>query len=162
MQPEARYLIGVAGCGKSTYCDGLLKSHPEMNYHIVSSDTIIEANARAWNMTYFQAIMTMKEEDTHDRLLLPLMNAVKNKRNILIDRTNMGKWSRYFTMRYITDDYLRIGVVFNVSMDNIKFRLRRREFLTGKHIPESVVERMYKNFQFPDGREFHKIEMIYS
>ncbi len=96
------------------------------------------------------------------RLILPLKEAIAQKRNIIVDRTNMSAWSRYFTMRYITDEYKRVGVVFNVSMDTIKYRLRKREYFTDKHIPESVVERMYKSFRFPDGREFHNIEMIYS
>jgi len=162
MSPEIIYLIGVAACGKSTYCEKLLKSNPEKNFQIVSTDTIIEENARAWGMTYFQAIMSMSEENTHDRLILPLVEAIQNKRNIIVDRTNMNLRSRDFTMKYLTDDYIRNGVVFNVSMDNIRYRLRRREFKTGKHIPEIVVERMYKSFQFPYGREFHNIEMVYS
>lgn len=156
MKPEIIYLIGPPACGKSTLCQEYA------DYVTISTDHIIEENARKWNMTYFKAIMNMTEVNTHDRLLMPLIEAVRNKKNIIVDRTNMSFKDRVFTMQFVNNNYIRKGIVFNVHYDTLLFRLRRRELLTGKHIPTEVINRMNKNYQFPYGREFHEIKMIYS
>lgn len=159
MEPEIIYLIGPPASGKSTFCEKYVSGN---NYVIISTDNIIEENAKKWNMTYFQAIMSMKEENTHDRLLLPLIQAVTDHKNIIVDRTNMSFDSRLFTLRYISSSYKRKAVIFNVSTDTLRYRLQRREFFTGKHIPEVVINQMNRKFQFPYGREFNEIKMIYS
>ncbi len=159
MSPEIIYLIGPPACGKSTFCDNYISGK---DYVVISTDNIIEENAKKWNMTYFQAIMSMKEENTHDRLILPLMQAVVDHKNIIVDRTNMSYDSRLFTLRYINSTYKRKAIIFNVSADVLKYRLQRREYLTGKYIPEAVINQMNQKFQFPYGREFHEIKMIYS
>ncbi len=156
MKPEIIYLIGPPACGKSTLCQEYA------DYVTISTDHIIEENARNWNMTYFQAIMNMTEVNTHDRLLMPLIEAVKTKKNIIVDRTNMSFKDRVFTMQFVTTDYIRKAILFNVHYDTLLFRLRRRELLTGKHIPTEVINRMNRNYQFPYGREFDEIKMIYS
>lgn len=162
MNPEVRYLIGPPACGKSTYCEMLFKNNPDRNYVIISTDQIIEENMKLLNLSYMQTIMTVKEGPVNKKLIDKLTDAIDRKQNLLIDRTNLNQRARYFTMRHLTDDYYRIGVVFYVNEDTLKFRLRRREILTGKHIPEIVVERMKNEFHFPEGREFHKIELIYN
>ncbi len=155
--PEIIYLIGFPACGKSTFCNSLIKSHK-----IISTDNIIDEHSAKWNLKYFQTIMTIKEDVVNTRIVADLKSAVANNQDIIVDRTNLSYHARICTMRYITDRYKRIGVVFNVQQDILKFRLKRRECLTDKYIPEEVIDKMYKNFQFPYGREFHEIKMIYS
>lgn len=155
-------MIGPPACGKSTFYEKLLKEHPEKNYQLVSTDRIIEDHAKDNDLTYFQAIMDINEMKTHDILIGRLKQFTESNNNIIVDRTNLSFNARGFTMKYIPGHYIRTGIVFNVSLDNLRFRLKRREKLTDKHIPDSVIVNMHRSFQFPYGREFHNIQMIYS
>lgn len=160
--PEAIYLIGPPACGKSTFTENHSKKFQDKNYVVISSDNIIEQKAKEWNVKYFQAIMRMKQVETYDQLIKELNEAVLHKRNLIIDRTNLSYRERYLTMKHLPEYYKRIGIIFRVNYDTLRFRLKMREILTGKHIPDIVVERMFKNFEFPHGREFHDLQIIYS
>lgn len=160
--PEFVQLIGPPACGKSTFFENLKKQFPEKNYQLVSTDKIIDDFALENGLTYFQAIMTIKELTTNNKLINDLKKHLEGNHNIIVDRTNMSFAARGFTMKYVPEHYTRTGIVFNVSLDNLRFRLKRRERLIDKYIPDSVIVAMNKSFQFPYGREFHNIQMIYS
>lgn len=160
--PEIVYLIGPAASGKSTYQDKLIQNNPDKNYYIISSDKLIDEFAEEHGLDYWGAINRMNADDTIYKLVALIKKGVSQKRNIIIDRTNLTFEHRYLTMRFVNDSYTRIGVIFSISKDTLKYRLKRREVLTGKHVPDFIVDRMHDSFQFPNGREFHKLEFYHS
>lgn len=94
--PEIIYLIGPPGCGKSTYTENRIKNFSDKNYVNISSDNIIEEYMKIHNVSYNKAIMSMKQHITYNLLANNMMNAVNDKRNIIVDRTNLTIYGKIF------------------------------------------------------------------
>jgi tRNA uridine 5-carbamoylmethylation protein Kti12 len=159
-QPECIILIGLPGCGKSTWRAKHLAATTK-EYVCISSDDIIDQYAADNGVTYAQAIGVMIKKA--DKMVQERFRAaVAERKNIILDRTNLFKKSRNRYLSNLPKEYRRTAVVFDLD-DAIRVqRVKDREAATGKHIPDVVMADMRKNYEAPttvDG-EFHEIVRI--
>ncbi len=159
---EIIYLIGLPASGKSTFVEKALKDSQEKDFQIVSTDNIITDYAKRHNISYIQSIWRLQREHVDNILLNGLNDCLCQGKNVIVDRTNLSFEERYLTMRFVPKNYIRKAIIFNIQQDHLRTRLLKREQLTDKHIPDWVVERMRRSFQFPYGREFHEIQQIFN
>lgn len=156
-QPECIILIGLPGCGKSTWRAKHLAA-TQKEYVCISSDDIVDEYAANHGMTYSEAFQATV--DTADKMVRDRFRAaVAERKNIILDRTNMSKKSRNRFLSNVSKDYRRKAVVFDIDDAVRHERVVARAAATGKHIPYAVVVDMRKQFEEPttvDG-EFHEI-----
>lgn len=163
MRPEALFLIGVPGSGKSTF----RKHFP--NHVVISSDDILEESGKSFDEYIKTATKLMWEK---------FFEAVKEKKDIIIDRTNMSAKSRARFIQHLKgyqkfavdlapvvkssgdypDDYCNhlhdvLMEVVPKNVEEIQQRLIKREKETGKHISDDVLFRMLENYEEPSHDE---------
>ena len=82
-------LVGLPGVGKSTY----INNNKNPNVVVLSTDTIVEEMCVSQGITYTQGFKLFISEAT-SRFNKRLTNAIKNRSDIVIDRTNLTRASR--------------------------------------------------------------------
>lgn len=152
-QPVCIMMVGLPGSGKSTQAKLIRELHAENRVLVyASSDAYIEAKAVEENTTYNKA--WAKYIDHADRAFHKTINdAIANKHDILIDRTNVDAASRSkFTKKMTERGYKLIAIV--VECDPIEL-LERNEARkpSGRSIPEDVLASFAKRFQYPTTEE---------
>jgi tRNA uridine 5-carbamoylmethylation protein Kti12 len=159
MKPECILLVGPPGSGKSTY-----RNNFDEDFTIISSDDYIQAAADLKGTTY-DAVFKDEIDEASKKADADFKAAVKDYKNILIDRTNMTIKSRRKYLSQLSKDYIQTAIVFlapcmkeffdkdifvpiNPGIDfKYNERLLARE---GKRIPASVIYDMYRGFEMPD------------
>lgn len=142
---EIILMVGLPGCGKSTYIKRNLS-----NYYIISRDDLIEKYGvgenyrRKWN--YIHSSKERLEEV--DKILEKKINsAIKEKRNIVIDMTNLSKKGRRRILSKVRNkSYKKTAVLFSTSKEDSFKQAQQRK---GKEISLSVYDMMIKKFTFP-------------
>lgn len=152
-EPWVKVLIGAPGSGKSTWIKNNVGDIDD-NVVIISSDDLLEKWGKVRGLTYSEAFnhAEFRFKDIETEMFSILDNAVANKNNLVIDRTNMSKKSRNRILSHVSKDYTRIAIVFNVDRKELDRRLAQR---VGKHIPKNVVDGMLKSYEEPS--EFSKV-----
>jgi len=145
-EPSLMVLIGPPGCGKSSFSS----NYPD--YVVISSDNIIEQlPGKNYNAKWKSA--NMKEVEA--QMMKEFRQAVREKKNIIIDRTNMSKKSR---RRFLCNakGYFKKAVVFYTSHSVINSRniLRSQK---GKTVQSYIVDRFEKAFTYPLLDEFDEV-----
>jgi len=160
VQNEIIFLIGLPGSGKSTYISKIKQQHPEKNYVVLSTDDIIEREAQKLGLNYTQVFDTLDRDETNAEFFSNIKKAVEDKKNIIIDRTNISKETREEILNLISLDYKKIAIIFKVPEKELQKRLKNREDKTGKHIPPEVIQKMSDEFEQPDKKEFDEIKVL--
>ena len=150
-QPEIIVMVGLPGSGKSTWINSML-AKSDADYEIISSDNEIERLAAADGLDYNtgfdryigKATAIMKEK---------FREAVNTGKNIIQDQTNLSAKKRRSILSQVPDNYRKIAVVFNLTDDELKRRLSKREQEGGKSIPAHVMKNMARSFQPPTKAE---------
>ena len=147
---EVSILIGVPGCGKSTFSKELLKI--KRNCVILSSDEIRSnlSITKAKNTNYVFSIFFDK-----------LFKLLDEGKNIIIDSTNIERSNRIKLIKKIKDYKRDINVVgylfdtpYDIIMDRMKFRDRK--------VPDYIVKKYLSKFDFPLLSEgFDNIEFVH-
>jgi len=153
--PHCLFLVGLPLSGKST---SLLYNRNDV---VISFDDEIMrlSNGRTYNEIWNEPnIKEQAEKNMNHRL----MNAIKEKKNIVIDKTNLSAKSRRFVINQLTSDYLIKANVFLTSFEDITERNVFRNAEMGKFIPIGVIESMIKNFACPMGDEMDEIYFYYN
>lgn len=158
--PEFIMLIGVPGSGKSTYIKKLKADNPDKEYVVASTDDIISAWGEAEGLNYSQAFQKFDYKKAETIFKNQIKDAIKNRKNIIVDRTNLTPKSRAKTMANLPNDYKTIAVVFDVDEKELQQRLDTRAAETGKHIPDKVVDQMKASFTPPSKSEFDHIVRV--
>ena len=157
--PEFIMLVGIPASGKSTFTKQLLASHPEKNYAVLSTDDLLDDWAEAEGLTYPQAFQ--KYAGRAEKLFkIHLRQAINNKRNIIIDRTNLTPKSRGKLLRLLPGEYKTKAVVFDVEPNEVARRLDVRAKETGKVIPDNVIANMISSYVPPTKDEFDEIQIV--
>lgn len=154
--PTVHMLIGVPGVGKSTWTKNFLEGltfDGKNTYVIVSSDNIIQKYADDNGITYTEALKKMGS-DAMKQMMREAKAAIKEKKNIIWDQTNLTCNSRKQKLNLFTSDYEKIDVIFKTpDHEEHQRRLNR----PGKFIPEKLLEGMKKSYQAPVKWEgFHR------
>ena len=159
-RPFAIMLIGLPGCGKSTYVkkaqavlDGL-----GVTYTIVSSDDYIQAIADASGKTYNE-VFRDNVKDAERNVNATLQQAIKTDSSVIWDQTNLSAKIRSGRIKQFPKHYYKLAVVVRCNVDaEWNKRLTSRP---GKIIPPNVLESMSKNFELPTLEEgFDEIQEI--
>jgi len=142
-------LVGIPTSGKSTYVDKLLAMDYWENSVVLSTDYFIEFYAKKQNKTYNEVFDEYIKEATQ-MMEMNINYAIDNGKDIIWDQTNLTAGSRRKKLRRLPAQYHRGVIYFEVSLEEALERNNHRE---GKFIPESILKRMYHQFEIPTTSE---------
>lgn len=150
-------LAGIPCSGKSTYVEKLKKIPYWENAVVLSTDAYIEKQVQRLGRTYNQIFDDVIDDATREFELE--FNAAKNDgRDIIWDQTNLTVKTRRKKLSKLPSWYHRSAVYFEISLEEA---LKRNETREGKFIPESIIKRMYHQFEIPTMSEgFEYVEKI--
>ena len=141
--PEIKILIGATGSGKTTFAKYWIRTEP--NWMRVCRDD--------FRLMHFNhANLTFEEENRISDMIDGSIKALINKGvNVLIDATHCkAEYINGYIKKY--NDKATISFqVFDVNLNELKFRCKDRFEKTGKYIPVSVIEKYYKQLQHLKG-----------
>lgn len=151
-------LIGLPGSGKSFVAKKLSKN-PLRNTYIVSSDSIREEicenpNDQSHNTEVFQIL---KER---------VVSHLELFRNVIIDATNINRKNRLDIVHYIEKrivGFYDYNMIKYLVVATPYYQCQINNLKRDRQVPREVIERMYKNFEFPTITELYdeEIEIYY-
>jgi predicted kinase len=155
--PELVMLCGIPTSGKSTYVEKLKKLDYWKDAVVLSTDNYIEKQAQRCGLTYNQIFDDVIDNATRELELE--FNMAKDKgKNIIWDQTNLSVKTRRKKLLKLPSYYRRSVVYFEVSLEEALERNKHRE---GKFIPESILKRMWHQFEIPTRNEdFDYVEKV--
>ena len=150
-------LCGIPTSGKSTYVNKLKKLDYWKDAVVLSTDDYIEKYAKRVGQTYNEVFDDVIGDATKE--LEIEFNWAKSKgRNIIWDQTNLSRKTRRKKLSKLPSIYKRGVVYFTVSLEDALERNKHRE---GKFIPESILKRMWHQFEIPTTDEdFDYVEKV--
>jgi tRNA uridine 5-carbamoylmethylation protein Kti12 len=160
VKPSIHILVGPPASGKSTWRARHLLSTGSKPF-IFSSDDAIHALAASQGQTYDEAFRDVDFKSIERNLKAEFQDAIRDRRDIIIDRTNLSMKSRRKFLASIPKDYEKVAVVFNVGRELLDRRLADRKAATGMSVPKDVVDDMIKRYEEPTrGEGFDRIETV--
>lgn len=157
--PECIMLCGIPTSGKSTYVNKLKKIPYWENAVVLSTDAYIEKVAQENNTTY-REIFDECIDEANRQLELALIEAKDRGKNIIWDQTNLSRKTRKKKLSKLPSIYARGVIYFEISLEEA---LKRNQHREGKFIPESILKRMYHQFEPPTISEgFDYVEKVES
>jgi predicted kinase len=156
---ELVMLCGIPTSGKSTYVKKLKLLDYWKDAVVLSTDNYIEKYATRVGQTYNEVFDDTIDEATR-QLELAFIEAKDKGRDIIWDQTNLSIKSRRKKLSKLPSSYARGVIYFKVSLEDALERNKTRE---GKFIPESILKRMYHQFEIPTLQEgFDYVEEVKS
>lgn len=146
--PTLHILIGLPGSGKSTW-----RAAQGGEPVVISSDDMVDAFAEANGLTYSQAWDKINHKEISRTLNARFAEAVGQRRDIVVDMTNMGQKRRKTWLAGVTPDYEKIAVDFQIDDKELQRRLDERAARTGKAIPPFVLKDMARRYDPPSREE---------
>lgn len=144
-------LVGLPGCGKSTYLSKYVRYIDPDDYVILSSDNYIEQKAKELGKTYNEVFPDFVDA-AQEHVKRQLQRAIDNHVPFIFwDQTNLTVKNRR-KMQQIPRSYTKHAWYFPVPQDRDlwKARLASRP---GKVIPDHVLEDMEKRLEPPTSAE---------
>tara|TARA_Y100000815_G_scaffold275135_1_gene311742 strand:+ start:3847 stop:4350 length:504 start_codon:yes stop_codon:yes gene_type:complete len=145
--PRFILLCGPAATGKTTFLKKLVAQNPDAV--VISSDEIITEWAKADGLSYQEAYVKYKVE-TPQLMEDIAAQAFAAKREVIWDQTHLTREIRAPKLAMAPDDYERVAVAFTATAEFLKERSTKRFEVTGKTIPESVIDEQVQQYQIPD------------
>lgn len=142
-------LVGIPGCGKSTWAEKNLAD----SFRLLSSDK------------YREELFGDINDQTHNdevfkHLYANMVCYLNNNENVCLDATNLTRKSRAKVFNLLKDNHIeceKIAVVFAISEDVCRMRNLERD----RTVPDFVIDRMLRQFEIPFlGEGFDKIEFV--
>ena len=143
--PTLFMLIGVPGSGKSTWIRS--RNHDAV---VASTDDKIEAAAAAQGLTY-NDVFDAEIKAANAAMREDVKQAVKDKRDIIWDQTNLTAKSRRGKLGQVPKHYERIALYFPTP-DGAELE-RRLGSRPGKTIPAHVMASMIASLELPTAGE---------
>ena len=147
--PELVMLCGIPTSGKSTYVKKLKKLDYWKDAVVLSTDNYIEEYAKRVGQTYNEVFDDVIPDATRE-LELQLNMAKDKAKDIIWDQTNLSVKTRRNKLSKLPSYYKRGVVYFEVSLEEA---LERNKHRKGKFIPESILKRMWHQFEIPTRNE---------
>lgn len=145
IEMELIMLCGIPCSGKSTYVNKLRAYEYWENSVVLSTDNYIEEQAKRLGMTYNEVFQDCIDEATR-QLEMSFVRAKDEGKKIIWDQTNLSIKTRKKKLIKVPSIYKRTVVWFRVDLEEA---LKRNETREGKFIPESILKRMYYQFEVP-------------
>jgi putative nucleotidyltransferase with HDIG domain len=139
--PEFVMLSGLPGVGKDTYIRQNLSHLP-----VVSLDAIRAELKIDWNDNQ-EPVLDVAREQTRIHL--------RQGTSVVWNATNLSRDLRGKRVRFADDYGARVRIVYVEASAAIQ---RRQNRSRSERVPESAMERMYRQWQVPDLTETHEIE----
>jgi tRNA uridine 5-carbamoylmethylation protein Kti12 len=150
MTPELIMLVGIPGCGKSTWVQNFFDTEATRQYSIISSDYLIEKAALECGITYDEAHKLISQEEVMARVYGKVAFCVKNEFSMIWDQTNLTADLRRQKLSNIPLHWHRKCVSFEISIEEVKRRRDAREAANpGKNVPSDVIENMISSYERP-------------
>ena len=154
---ECVMLCGIPTSGKSTYVKQLKSMDYWKDAIVLSTDNYIEKQAQRMDLTYNQIFDDVIADATR-QLELDFIMAKDKGKDIIWDQTNLSVKARRKKLSKLPSQYCRGVVYFQISLEEALERNKHRE---GKFIPESILKRMYHQFEKPTITEgFDYVEKV--
>ena len=141
--PKCTILVGVPGSGKSTWYD----NNKTATTAVIGTDNVINFLAGLYGFTYNEIFKeTIRFADMV--MVKQLLWNAERGNDVVIDRTNMTKWSR----KQFIDKLKKYGYEFECVVfptpepEEWKRRLDSRP---GKTIPQDAIDRMVNGYDVP-------------
>jgi hypothetical protein len=97
---------------------------------------------------YNDAFQKVNQKEVDRVLHQSMVDANKNRENVIIDMTHMVSKRRRVNLDYFSGDYFRLGVIFPIlSDDEYQRRNRKRIEEENKNIPVGVLKNMISQYQ---------------
>ncbi len=151
-RPEIIVMVGLPGSGKDYWIERYIQSNPGKDYHVVSSDAIIEAIAAAQGKTYSE-VFDGASKQAMRQMNSEAAQAIADRRNIIWNQTNMASTKRAKILSQLPKDYVKTAVVVTTDPEVHEARLKARAESTGKNIPSNVIKNMRDNYVEPTREE---------
>lgn len=140
MKPTAVVTIGCPASGKSTFAKQLSSSHKQ-----IERDLVRVQLAGSKKEFYTKFDRKVGEAAVSSIIRNELLQCAKNKQNVIISDTNINKQLRHRLYQDLFDMGFEVRVaVFDCQMQDLLDRNDERA--QDDQVPESVIERMYKEF----------------
>ena len=124
---------------------------------VISGDDLIEEECARTGKTYSEVFADHDFKEQKRILRERFLTAIADKRNIIVDRTNLTVKGRRSFLASVPKTYQKIAVNFIYDEETLFERLDKRGNDTGKVIPHQVVRDMIASYQPPTEEEFDKI-----
>lgn len=142
-------LVGIPGCGKSTF------AKTRVGANILSIDSYIEKIAKFQHKKYSE-VWKESVDEAYSLFWKDLWVANKNPiQDIVIDKTNLSYDVRAKLLRNINRRSYKVTCIDfgKVPLEICLKRTEQREKETGKDIPDYVVKKMFYSYQKPSYEE---------
>ena len=141
MYPRFTMLIGLPGCGKSTFANNAKDAKV-----VLSSDSIREE-------LYGSENIQTDPSRVFDIMFKRTIEALNAGKDVIYDATNTGRKLRMNTLqrlkKAVTKTFITEAVVFYTDIAEVK----RRNASRARVVPEYVIDNMLKNFELPTYNE---------
>lgn len=157
--PELILLIGIPGSGKSFYAK-------KYEYdRIFLHNTTILSSDQARKELYGDENDQTHNEEVFEYIKKTAVKKLELGQRVIIDATNITRKSRKsitdFVEQYLSGFY-EYGFIKFVVIATPYYKCLENNRKRSRQVPEFVIERMYKQFEFPTYSEtVHKIEVVY-
>uniref|UniRef100_A0A8C9T639 Heterogeneous nuclear ribonucleoprotein U-like 1 like n=1 Tax=Scleropages formosus TaxID=113540 RepID=A0A8C9T639_SCLFO len=152
---EMLMMVGLPGCGKTTWAIKHAEEHPEKKFNILGTNAIMEKMkvmglrrqrnyAGRWDLLIQQATQCL------NRLI---QIAARKKRNYILDQTNVYGSAQRRKMRPF-EGFQRKAIVICPTDEDLKERTLKRTDEEGKDVPDHAVLEMKANFVLPEPGDF--------
>lgn len=143
--PYILILIGPPMSGKGFFCKQFLSEIDE-NVTIINRDeTLMEVyGSRDYNKAFDNVNHGIVDKVVKKKIV----DANKEKKNVIIDMTHMSSKRRRTNLDYFSDDYYKLGVIFPILSDEEYARRNKiRIEEENKDISMGIVKNMISNYQ---------------
>ncbi|MES2464027.1 MAG: AAA family ATPase [Armatimonadota bacterium] len=139
--PELILLSGLPGMGKDTYIRQHLSSLP-----VVSLDAIRTELKIDWTDNQ-EPVLDVAREQTRVYL--------RRRESVVWNATNLSRELRGKRVRFADDYRARVRIVYVEAPAGVQ---RRQNRMRPERVPESAMDRMFRQWQIPDLTEAHAID----
>ncbi|AXH72845.1 MAG: AAA domain protein [Caudoviricetes sp.] len=152
-------MIGLPASGKSTFRNYICSNYTDMV--VISNDDCLEYHAKLQGVSYNAIFHDNDVQDTCKNYLKDLFStSLEERKNILIDKTNLTLKSRNRILSILPKEYKVHYVWFDIPRYVIDFNIFERYINTGKNIPKKVIDDMEKFYQEPVETEYDTLTII--
>merc|ERR1712051_1136112 len=148
---EMIMLIGLPGCGKTTWVNKFVAEHPEKRYNVIGTAALVD------KMKVNGESLKKHHDGKWDQLIQKctrclqewLRMASQRRRNVVVDQTNVYPNAQKRKVRPF-EGMIRKAIVIVPSDEDYKARIEAQEKEETKDVPDNAVMEMKANFTLPD------------
>lgn len=151
-EPFVIILVGPPLSGKSTW---IRENFPDTT--VICRDEILMDVHGSRN--YTEAFNKVNQKEVDRVLNQTLVDANKEKKNVIVDMTHMGSKRRKKNLNYFTNGYYKLAVTFPILSDEEYIRRNQKRIdEENKDIPMGVIKSMISSYQSISSEEgFNKV-----